>query len=1159
MARYINRSRAAVICFGGWGLQTMLHLWPRVRFIQEERRILGIDREFPDLNRQTAFACVMPHPIPEEHDGRPLSVVYPAPSSAYPEPYYVEKKLLTSRSDSGEFGLTSSEVWADRLFKSALAKKKLDEKNSDDGSNEAQYIQPLAMSEPFGYKVPNSSSRLWREDMFAAGIAWAEPVVKALLRHVIDPTRLDNIQTLDPYVQTNIYVVASLAEPLTSALIWPIISELTATLGTRNIARVIAFLSTGSFALDDTAAIEEAACHTALREIESLTGVSRVGQKELAERVRLKQGWSERVGLPLFDRIYMLDKEKTNAALARDAHELAVLTGNVIEAFLTADGATHVETRLGPDIDAQAAQRRYSLVGAANDYVPLADYIDAAIRDEQKRIVQSLVVPQDDAATVEASLKDLKAERDKAVKDLMRSGTMRMFETETALTREGRRWRRRLGNAWNRRRQPEGFTSPLPDWLPELRIARSYLLPDSVRERLRRQRHPWQWRLEFNDHVTALAGNIEPELRTQRFARAWGIPYHYPASTSSAQRVLERLDNPSITAEARQETLLELGNRQNLLKEELGTYTERTWATRWRNDQRVIPHAMFEALRISVNDACAVTKGRPDGLLRANTRLKSWREECEVIVEELGENAADPEDIEWSQHYAGKLDTFERRFASAAGNYPQRAAIWARAILGGFFITFLVFNWLLFELRLNLTQWQVLLIGVGCIGVTAALAGLVEGLALWRLQRLKQQRIVLAQERLSRSAEQYVRSNLHSVYRRLGEVLGDLQEEIDSTVESLRKWSKAEDKIHVLPQGIERSHLRAAHLSDAIWERVKSHVQSERSPAENLPAETLFLRAWSTDGKAERLWYEAGQKPEDRLAQRIRLALELPFNRREQVEHVVEVETLRRLIDSRLEEERASSAGEMAASRRSRMEIEEELTNEMWCAFRNQNGCSACSIPDGCPLVIKEADAEQGTPPAWPLHNLYIEYLQRATGYLHPSGAIFPGGSKETIQQIIGEFAIEKLIIGIDSSLAEAEALDRRRDFVEESVARAKPAGNHELVDPFEDSLVDIEFGVTPEGAKSPFEPIFRDRKVSLLPSQDPTSITTVRTVNWLALSDLLFVDRCRTEFIRLDDDNRKDLALLSDLLSEKVGRELYDLPKGNEQAKYVRYQPIVW
>ena len=1159
MARYINRSRAAVICFGGWGLQTMLHLWPRVRFIQEERRILGIDRELPDLNRQTAFACVMPHPIPEENDGRPLSVVHPASSSAYPEPYYVEKKLRTSRSDCGELGLTSSEVWANRLFKSALVKKKMDEQNSDDGSNQVEYIQPLAMSEPFGYEAPNTSSRLWRKDMFAAGIAWAEPVVKALLRHVIDPTRLDSIQTLDPYVQTNIYVVASLAEPLTSALIWPIISELTATLGTRNIARVIAFFSTGSFALDDTAAIEEAACHTALREIESLTGVSRVGQKELAERVRFRQGWSERVGLPLFDRIYMLDKEKTNAALARDAHELAVLTGNVIEAFLTADGATHVETRLGPDIDVQAVQRRYSLVGAANDYVPLADYIDAAIRDEQKRIVQTLIVPQDSEPTVQASLGDLKAERDKAVKDLMRSGAMRMFETESALTSEGQRWRRRLANAWNRRRQPEGFVSPLPDWLPELRIARSYLLPDSVRERLRRQRHPWQWRLEFNDHMTALAGNIEPELRTQRFARAWGIPYHYPASTSSAQRALEQLENTEITAEARQETLRQLRERQNLLEGELNNYTERTWATRWRNDQRVIPHAMFEALRISVNDACAVTKGRPDGLLRANTRLKSWRDECEVIVEELGENAADSEDIEWSQQYAGKLDTFEHRFASAAGNYPRRAAIWTRAILGGFFITFLVFNWLLFELRLNLTQWQVLLIGVGCLGITAALVGLVEGLARWRLQRLKQQRIVLAQERLSRSAEQYVRSNLHSVYRRLGAVLGDLQEEIDSTIESLCKWSRAEEKIHVLPQGIERSHLRAAHLSDVIWERVKSHVQSERSPAENLPADAIFVRAWSTDGKAERLWYEAGQKSEDRLAQRIRLTLELPFNRREQREHVVEVEILRRLVEMRLNEETTSSAGDPAAPRRSRDDIEKELMENRWCAFRNQGGCSACPMLGDCPLVAKDSDPEQANSPAWSLHDLFIEYLHRATDYLHPSGAIFPGGSKETIQQIIDEFAIEKLITGIDSSLGEADTLDRRRDFVEESVARAKPAGNYELVDPFEDSLVDIEFGVTPEGAKSPLEPIFRDRKVSLLPSRDPTSITTVRTVNWLALSDLLFVDRCRTEFIRLDDHNREKLALLSNLLSEKVGRELYDLPKGNEQAKDVRYQPIIW
>ena len=58
------RTRAAVLCFGGWGLQTMLHLWPRLRLIQEERQILGIDRELPNLDRLTAFAAILPKTAP---------------------------------------------------------------------------------------------------------------------------------------------------------------------------------------------------------------------------------------------------------------------------------------------------------------------------------------------------------------------------------------------------------------------------------------------------------------------------------------------------------------------------------------------------------------------------------------------------------------------------------------------------------------------------------------------------------------------------------------------------------------------------------------------------------------------------------------------------------------------------------------------------------------------------------------------------------------------------------------------------------------------------------------------------------------------------------------------------------------------------------------
>ena len=53
-----TRSRAAILCLGGWGLQTMLHLAPRLHAAQEQRNATGVDG--PDLTRITRFAALLP-------------------------------------------------------------------------------------------------------------------------------------------------------------------------------------------------------------------------------------------------------------------------------------------------------------------------------------------------------------------------------------------------------------------------------------------------------------------------------------------------------------------------------------------------------------------------------------------------------------------------------------------------------------------------------------------------------------------------------------------------------------------------------------------------------------------------------------------------------------------------------------------------------------------------------------------------------------------------------------------------------------------------------------------------------------------------------------------------------------------------------------------
>ncbi len=56
-----THSRAAILCFGGWGLQTLLHLAPRIQAAQEQRAAQGAAD--PDLNRITSFGVVLPDPL----------------------------------------------------------------------------------------------------------------------------------------------------------------------------------------------------------------------------------------------------------------------------------------------------------------------------------------------------------------------------------------------------------------------------------------------------------------------------------------------------------------------------------------------------------------------------------------------------------------------------------------------------------------------------------------------------------------------------------------------------------------------------------------------------------------------------------------------------------------------------------------------------------------------------------------------------------------------------------------------------------------------------------------------------------------------------------------------------------------------------------------
>lgn len=501
------RTRAAVLCFGGWGLQTMLNLWPRIRLIQEEREVLGIDRELPNLDRLTAFAAILPETYPASgmQPVPPFHVLRPNPER-YPAPFYLPRWLASIEAEVAQApvsGLTHAEQVGARLV----------QRVRDDG-----YVQPLAVSFPETSERGSGRPPVSRAETFGAGIGAAGATVRALLSQVIDPTRLDSLQTRDPFVQTTIYVIAPLYEPRASALVWPVVSELVGALRRRHVSRVIAFFSTASFAPGDGRAVEEATVHMSLRELEALADPrGRDDGPDGFSRLIVRSGgtaWAERLGRRLFDMTYLIDREKSNQALAESAHELAVLVGNAIEAFLVADGLGHLEKSLGPEM--LTGRPSYSVLGAASDHIPLPAYIASAIEEEQKQAIRSTVLVADQSASVAADLHMLGATPEALIRHFLGSSRKPMFELAA--------------------------NQPGSGWPPELRVARRYILPKALVNELRKTKDPLRWR-ELLDNREAAA---EEEVKgTQAASRDAAGPISRAAELAAGQVVADLCSAPN--------------------------------------------------------------------------------------------------------------------------------------------------------------------------------------------------------------------------------------------------------------------------------------------------------------------------------------------------------------------------------------------------------------------------------------------------------------------------------------------------------------------------------------------------------------------------------------------------------------------------------------
>ncbi len=504
MAFGATQSRAAILCLGGWGLQVMLHLAARLRAAQEQRAACGVDA--PDLTRITRLVTLLPgiHAHPDGHVPVHLrtlrdDVVLP--------PLYLETVLsrleksawATSWRDFYTGKEPNGTLWTEARAHHLLQSTTL-ELTATASSRQALALlratEPVLQAVPWPGDSPSQPADgqpATRAQVFRTGVERGAVLAPLLSTHLIDPIRQDELAPGDPFVQTTLYVVGPLYEPLTSPLIWPTVTHLLAFLGQRHVAQVVGIFATGSYAQDASRRVEDAAAVAALAELEALAGNVPEALEVLRGLVSAPEiaAW---VGRPLFDRIYLVDREKTNQGLVGHSYELTALVANALQALIETDGRQYVDDQVGIDLR-DARQRPYSLLGAATDTMPLDYLFQELHQDEERRLVQEWVCPPsaetESAEEPHAGLEDLGI----APAQILAQLVMRL---------------------------PDLFWKVDPSRLVELEVHPNFVFPRALARELRRL-DPESWLAAFQAHLEMVEGDLADLLAEPNLARIWGV------------------------------------------------------------------------------------------------------------------------------------------------------------------------------------------------------------------------------------------------------------------------------------------------------------------------------------------------------------------------------------------------------------------------------------------------------------------------------------------------------------------------------------------------------------------------------------------------------------------------------------------------------------
>ena len=770
-----THSRAAVLCFGGWGLQVMLHLAPRLRAAQEQRTVLGSTS--PDLNQTTSFGVVNADPY-LTGDGQTQFQLHSLRADRSLSPFYVERLLADYERNppaaTGERSrrlLTVAEQRASYLFHATESFLEPLAFDGHDFRSPASGVDSLNKS-----KTPADRGlrRATRSDIFKTALTHADPASRLLETFVFDPIRQDNLAPDDPFVQTTLYVIAPLFEPLTSALVWPLVSGLMQRLGRRHISHLVAVFATGSYASDLTRSVEDASAYAALAELEVLTGLRRndTGCRALAVHINgANPLLAEQVGEPLFDHLYLLDREKSNQGLAEDSHEIAVLAGNALEALIVGSGDLYIQEQLGYALRS-GDQRPYSLLGAAADYVPLQQILYAVNRQEESRLVRDWVLRSTPDESQKVPLHPLARLR----------GSQNSYPTLAELGFTQPRSLQQLAL-----RMPDLFANPEPKEIRDLAVRQSFVFPPAAAADLRRL--PAQDRPEaFDGHLDQVQHTLDLAAGPAGMDEAWGLAI-------------------------------------------AGADTGLAFAAGLEADDRLVPQLLTRMHKRLLD----LLSASPAGLTLATNQSQRWLHETQEALQKL-QVSSTPSTRQLNQIQSDlSLRDWATGYTDMLAKTPTFASILARATAAVSLVAVLAFAYL----QLVGRTWNQVEDGLALAGFAAGIYLVGIGTyryILARQRRFRRKRVELAELELTNHLQAEAHAGLVRVYGRLADVLRNWNGMLHEAMEELHALSTPPEMPAVPPKDVHQSYLNVPHMNQELWDRclafLRTHLDADGQRSE---------------------------------------------------------------------------------------------------------------------------------------------------------------------------------------------------------------------------------------------------------------------------------------------------------------------------------------